>query len=155
MLLRKRNRRILLGSQVVSSSAITFFTYSNISPTLVNINMLSFPNICITSPLKAYFDYVAKPFVTINKISIVGPCCFPNCRYLNLITLVEFWLNKVRIRRLNLRKVTLGDVSVLWAVLTFVKTRQESRAKQAMSPKGQHSQREQFDEAVSCVTNTK
>ena len=77
MLLRKRNRRILLGSQVVSSSAITFFTYSNISPTLVNINMLSFPNICIISPLKAYFDYVAKPFVTINKISIVGPCCCP------------------------------------------------------------------------------
>ena len=34
-------------------------------------------------------------------------------RNLNLITLVEFWLNKVRIRRLNLRKVTLGDVSVL------------------------------------------
>ena len=77
MLFWKRNRRILLGSQVVSSSAITFFTYSNISPTLVNINMLSFPNICIISPLKAYFDYVAKPFVTINKISIVGPCCCP------------------------------------------------------------------------------
>ena len=34
--------------------------------------MLSFPNICIISPLKAYFDYVAKPFVTINKISISG-----------------------------------------------------------------------------------
>ena len=77
MLLWKRNRRVLLGSLVVSSSAITFFTYSNISPTLVNINMLSFPNICIISPLKAYFDYVAKPFVTINKISIVGPCCCP------------------------------------------------------------------------------
>ena len=98
MLLWKRNRRVLLGSLVVSSSAITFFTYSNISPTLVNINMLSFPNICIISPLKAHFDYVAKPFVTINfhcRTLLLSLFCWENCRYLNLITLVEFWLNKV------------------------------------------------------------
>ena len=68
----------------------------------------------------------------------------------------------IRIERpavLNLRNVTQGDVSVLWADLTFckmsiLKIRQESSAKQSMLPKGQRSQREQFDEALSCVTNT-
>ena len=58
---------------------------------------------------------------------------------------------------LNLRNVTLGDVSVLWAVLTFckmssLKIRHESSNKQSMSPDGQRLQREQFDKAVSCVT---
>ena len=33
--------------------------------------------------------------------------------------------------------------------------RQESSAKQSLSPEGQRLQREQFDAAVSCVTNTK
>ena len=68
----------------------------------------------------------------------------------------------IRIKRfavLNLRNVTHGDVSVLWADLTFckmssLKIRQESSAKQSMLPKGRRSQREQFDEALSCVTNT-
>ena len=32
--------------------------------------MLSFPNICIISPLKIYFDYISKPFVTIKNIII-------------------------------------------------------------------------------------
>ena len=60
---------------------------------------------------------------------------------------------------LNLRNVTLGDVSVLWAVSTFcemssLRIIQESSAKQSISPEGQRLQREQVDEAVSCVTNT-
>ena len=60
---------------------------------------------------------------------------------------------------LNLRNVTSGDVSVLWAVLTFykminLKIREEPSAKQSISPKGQFLQREQFDEAVTRVTNT-
>ena len=73
------------------------------------------------------------------------------------------WTNSgmVRIRRpavLNLRNVTIGDVSVLWAVLNICKTsslkiRQEFSAKQSMSPKGQPLLREQLDEAASCVRN--
>ena len=43
--------------------------------TLENIATLSFPHICINYPLKAYFDYIKKPFVTINNIFIIGPCC--------------------------------------------------------------------------------
>ena len=45
--------------------------------TLKNITTLCFPHICINSPLKAYFDYIKKPFVTINNIFIIGPCCCP------------------------------------------------------------------------------
>ena len=45
--------------------------------TLENITTLSFPNICIISSFKAYFDYITKPFVTINNISITGPCYCP------------------------------------------------------------------------------
>ena len=73
---------------------------------------------------------------------------------------MEYCLNRVRIRRpaaLNSGNVTLGDISVLCVVLTFCKTsnlkvRQEFSAKQTLSPNGQRLQREQFDEAVSCVT---
>ena len=39
--------------------------------------MLSFHNICIISPLKAYVDYITKPFVTISNIFIKEPCCCP------------------------------------------------------------------------------
>ena len=67
----------------------------------------------------------------------------------------------LRIRRpavLNLRNVTIGDVSVLWAVLNICRTssqkiRQEFSTKQSVSPKGQPLLREQLDEAASCVRN--
>ena len=42
--------------------------------TLENITTLCFPNICIISPLKAYFDYITKPLVKINNIFSIGPC---------------------------------------------------------------------------------
>ena len=45
--------------------------------TLENITTLCFPNICIISPLKAYFDYITKPFVEINNIFSIGACYCP------------------------------------------------------------------------------
>ena len=45
--------------------------------TLENITTLCFPNICIISPLKAYFDYITKPFVKINNIFSIGACYCP------------------------------------------------------------------------------
>ena len=63
--------------KTTKSLAITFSTHSNICQ-LWRISLrYPFPNICINSPVKAYFDYVRKPFqvVTINNICIIGPSC--------------------------------------------------------------------------------
>ena len=95
--------------------------------TLENITTLSFPSICIISPLKAYFGYITKPFVTNNNIFIIGPCCCPCslgkivANYIWMMPL-EYWLKRVRTRRpivISLSNITLGDVSILWAALTF------------------------------------
>ena len=56
-------------------------------------------------------------------------------------------------------RVLLGLQIVSLLVITFcemssLRIRQESSAKQSISPEGQRLQREQVDEAVSCVTNT-
>ena len=45
--------------------------------TLENITTLCFPNICIISPLKAYFDYITRPFLEINNIFSIGACYCP------------------------------------------------------------------------------
>ena len=63
--------------KTTKSLAITFSTHSNICQ-LWRISLrYPFPNICINSPVKAYFDYVRKPFqvVTINNICIIRPSC--------------------------------------------------------------------------------
>ena len=63
--------------KTTKSLAITFSTHSNICQ-LWRISIRNpFPNICINSPVKAYFDYVRKPFqvVTMNNICIIGPSC--------------------------------------------------------------------------------
>ena len=95
--------------------------------TLENITTLSFPCICIISPLKAYFGYITKPFVTNNNIFIIGPCCCPCslgkivANYIWMMPL-EYQLKRVRTRRptvISLSNITLGDVSILWAALTF------------------------------------
>ena len=60
-------------------------SFSPYGPPSRQITYISFPNICIISPLKAYFDYISKPFVTRNKIFIIGPFYCP-CSVVNI-----FW----------------------------------------------------------------
>ena len=57
--------------------------------TLENITTLCFPNICIISPLKAYFDYITKPFVKINDIFSIGVCCCP-CSVRKIVVTLKF-----------------------------------------------------------------
>ena len=85
--------------------------------TLENITTLSLPSICISSPLKAYFGYITKPFVTNNKIFIIEPCCCPCslgkivANYIWMMPL-EYWLKRVRTRRptvINLCNITVAD----------------------------------------------
>ena len=57
--------------------------------TLENITTLCFPNICIISPLKAYFDYITKPFAKINNIFSIGVCCCP-CSVREIVVTLKF-----------------------------------------------------------------
>ena len=57
--------------------------------TLENITTLRFPNICINSPWKAYFDYITRPFVKINNIFSIGACYFP-CSIRKIVATLKF-----------------------------------------------------------------
>ena len=57
--------------------------------TLENITTLCFPNICIIFPVKAYFDYITKPFVKINNIFSIGACCCP-CSVRKIVATLKF-----------------------------------------------------------------
>ena len=63
--------------KTTKSLAITFFTYSNICQLWRILLYDPFPNICIISPLKAYFDFITNRFVTMINICIIRSCCCP------------------------------------------------------------------------------
>ena len=64
----------------VCKQFLYWLSHSSPIQTFVNFGeyyYVMFPNICIISPLKAYFDYFTKPLVKINNIFSIGPCYCP------------------------------------------------------------------------------